>query len=307
MSGVDRDIQCGNSFAKLYELGCFDEEFIVYGCGYYQNGEIIYLISNDGERVYRFRNEALLNHIYTTPVIMKVVTCQVSSGERENIRQSIKVDLAKDIKAIYSREYYEILSCLDQVQPNQHAEEFLQREQKQLEGYFDKTSVEMFEGLCKLAYECKKIKEHSYQSFNNWIKYAKRQMENDIIVKDNLRRQFHGFGYEQNGVVRYYADAQVMNVYKKREELMLQNAVVTPILSKEYWFKAVNQLHKVRKEFMEYLKYCIENGYLEKTKKILLAKSPFDEKISEEFVWNDLTAEENKAIKVYKNIMGIKM
>lgn len=305
MSGVDRDIQCGQSFAKLYELGCFDEEFIVYGCGYYQGGEITYLVSDNGDKLYRFRNEALQSHIYTTPVIMKLASCQVASGERENIHQNIKFKLAKELQSMYSRTYYETIKQLDSVANNQEAETFLEEERRRLEGYFDRSGVEMFQGLYQMAYECKRISEGAYQAFAAWVKYAKKQMENDILVKDKLQRVFHGFGYEINGVIKYFADAQAMNVYKKKEELLLKGAVVTPIISKEYWFPSVNQLASIRTQFMAYLKACVDNGYMEKTKIIISYESPFDKCVLETLPFNVLSDTEKGAIELYKKMMAV--
>ncbi|MBQ3205436.1 MAG: hypothetical protein IJB37_02680 [Peptococcaceae bacterium] len=304
MSGVDRDIQCGNNFAKLYELGCFDEEFIVYGCGYFQNGEIMYLVSDDGDKVYRFRNESLRKHIYTTPVIMKLKSCQVSSGERDNIRQNIKFELAKEIKAQYSEAYYRMIAQMDAVESNQQAERFLQEEQRNMEGYFDRSGVEQFEGLCNLAYEQKKISDIAYQQFCTWIKYAKRQMENDIVIKDDMRRIFYGLGYELNGQMGYFADAQAMNVYKKRENLLLQGAIVTPIISKEYWFKSINQLANIRKMFLSELQIYVDASYMKKTKKILQFASPY-ENLTEINNIEQLQKHEKEAMSIYQRMIGM--
>ena len=132
-----RDLNCGASFEKLKDLGCFDEEFSVYGFGYADRGEVYYLIDNDGKRLYAMKEKFLESNIYTSPIINKVVRKQVDSGTINDVNQQIKLNFAKELRQQYGQRYFEILQWISKFTHTDAAYELLDTETEEITGYFN--------------------------------------------------------------------------------------------------------------------------------------------------------------------------
>ncbi len=277
MSGVERDIQCGNSFAQLYDLGCFDEEFMVYGCAYREAGKMKYFISSHGEKVYLFKDEAIFDAILTTPVQRKIVRLPVASGEREQIKLRIKLELAKELQAAYAGDYFERLQKWSSARVSDRAYDLLLREQETINGYFVPERVQLFRGMCKMALESKSLSRERYRPFADWLQYAKRQMENEVFVQGKFRRQFYGFGFKMEGTIHYVFDAHLINVYQKRDQLLADGQLVSPIISKVYGLKMLNQLPEVRKKFHALLEQYVDDVLMEKLETLCSLSPPIEQ------------------------------
>lgn len=268
-SGVERDIQCGTDFAKLYELGCFEEEFVLYGLSYIKQGKIYYLVSSNPDKIYRLVNSSMLYDIYCTPVIKKTMHQAVASGEKEDTKQKLMLTLAKELKENYGNKYFSEHNIWITKMPQDDAYDLLKNEQENLEGCFDRAYLELFGGLCYEALVKKTLTLNKYEEFSRWLRHVYKQMDNDSVEKDNFKRMFSGFAYKQNGKIKHFLDANQVNVWEKRTLLNEKGIFVTPILSKEYWFHSLGNLGEVREKFMIYLKNYINDIYIEKVRKVI--------------------------------------
>ncbi len=265
----ERDVQCGLDFARLVDLGCFDEEFVLYGCAFFEAGNSKYLISGDKEKIYQLHEHGYLHGRNFTPIIRKIQRRMVGSGQRDDIRQQLKVELAKDLQRRYCPIFFQELDKLTKVPANNQAYLLLQQEQERLDGRFQADDTLLFEGLCKLSIESKVLTEKSYDILASWMKYVRKQMEDDIIIKDKFERSFSGFAYEkENGQIGYFFDAQKVNVLERKAKYETACVFTTPIFTKRYWFHTLNQLPKTRKSFENLLKDKINANYIAKVKAI---------------------------------------
>lgn len=269
MAGI-RDLNSGMSFEKLKDLGCFDEEFAVYGLAYIDNGEIFYVVDNSGKRIYSLKKRLLTENKYSTPVEHQIVRRQVDSGTMNDVNQQIKLDFAKQLRKRYGETYFGMLHWISRIENNDLVTDLLKEETKRITGYFKREEIQLFEGLCLLAYESKKITETSYQDFQKWLVYAHEQLENEVITKGKFQIVYYGFGYEKNGRLEYYQNAQALNAHEKWYALRIDGTIVTPIFSKEYWADDLYQLSSKKKTFLETLYQYINNDYWEKVKLVYL-------------------------------------
>lgn len=268
MSGVDRDIQCGHSFLKLYELGCFAEEFIVYGCSYLEKGKVYYIISSNPEKICQVVADSVIENRSCSPIMKKAYQQKVASGTKEDIKQKIMLDMATEISKIYGKEYFESERTWLERSPNSSAKLLLELKKHELTGCFDKPQLMLFEGLCREALRLKVLERHIYDEFDRWLKHVYRQMEDDVIEKNKFNRELSGFAYEKNNQIKYFFDANKINTVEKREQFIHGKIFVTPILTKEYNFSELNQLADIRKDFKVYLEQMLNDQYILTVKKI---------------------------------------
>jgi len=269
MSGVDRDIQCGNSFNKLYELGCFAEEFIVYGCSYFEKNQIYYMVSASPEKICQLVADAPIYNRLCSPIVKKGYQQRVASGTKEDIKQEIMLDMAMEMSDCYGKAYYAEQKQWIEKKANDLAQSLLNAMKDELAGCFEKPELLLFEGLCKEALRLKVLERHSYNEFDRWLQHLYQQMENDVIERDTFSRTFSGFAYEEKtGQLKYFYDANKINVLEKRDQLLHKGVFTTPVVVKEYNFSEMVQLASIRKQFASYLEAVLDKTYIATAKDI---------------------------------------
>lgn len=307
MAGI-RDLNSGSSFARLRELGCFDEEFTVYGYGYLENGNINYLVANSGEHIYGMYPGNVDKGIYTTPVEHLILRRQVSSGTMNDINQAVKLQLAKTIKSTYTKNYFAALDYFAQAKNSNIASELLGKVKDGIDGYFRPQEIQSFAGLCQMAYESKKITTNSFYEFGQWLKYAKKQLESDVILKEKFRVVMYGFAYEMSGRINYFSNAMALNAYKKWHDLRSQGINVTPLITKEYWSKDIYQTKPAKDDFQKLLVQLFNQEYLQIISSLQNYEGAFEQ---DEFAckwdeWSRICNErEMSALKTYRHIFNM--
>jgi len=138
----------------------------------------------------------------------------------------------------------------------------LKQFQKDLDGYFDDTALQIFRGLVETAYEGKVLSQQGYQQLGNWYWNTRRQMHDDPVVEDNIGRTFYGFGYlDDHEELQYIMDTQLMPVVHKRQEKIMQGCCAGAIMQKTYWFQQFSQMSAVRKAYQQWLMNAQDTAY----------------------------------------------
>ena len=306
MAGI-RDLDSGASFARLKDLGCFDEEFTVYGYGYIEDGKTSYLVGNSGEQIYKMYAGNAAKNIYTTPIEYLILRRQVSSGTMNDVNQEIKLQLAKQIKASYTKNYFSALNYFAQAKNSNTAYDLLCEVRDRVDGYFRPEEIQSFAGLCQMAYESKKITAAAFNEFGRWLEYAKSQLESDVILKEKFRVVMYGFAYEISGRGYYFSNALALNAYKKWHTLRSQGVIVTPLITKEYWSKDIYQSKPAKDDFQKLLAKLFDENYLQIVRRLQNYESAF---IQEHFdiKWREWSEVCNKkelaALQTYKYIFN---
>lgn len=170
--------------------------------------------------------------------------------------------------------HFYALAELAKEQANNSAYQILKVLQEEIEGRFEDEKLQIFEGLCRLALESKVLTYRSFQEYADWLKFMRKQMENDIIIKDQFERTFSGFAYEKlPGKVAYYLDADWATVKARHEKCKMSGQFVTPIYSKTYWFHDINKISELRKNFAREVELVIDDTVIQLTKSIMTLPS----------------------------------
>ena len=102
-----RDLVCAMAVGEMSQMGCFEEEFITYGCAFWQEGHIKYLVTGKSESMEDFLVECALKDWYPTPVSVRLDRSMVAAGEREEIRQNFKLEMVRQLRRLYNRPFFD--------------------------------------------------------------------------------------------------------------------------------------------------------------------------------------------------------
>ena len=258
-----RDMVCTMAVGEMSKMGCFEEEFITYGCAFWQEGRIKYLVTGKGESMEDFLVECALKDWYPTPVHVRLDRSLVAAGEREEIRQNYKLETVRDLRRMYDRAFFDAMAEIAQAPANDNAYPLLMEIQEELDGRFDDTELRLYEDLARLALRRKVLRRGSYLEIAAWLADTRSQMADDAVVKEQNSRTFAGFASLQpDGRLKYYVNAQPQTVQERQREEAAKGQLVTPVLQKTYWFKTENLLVAKRQEFEALLKSRVNETYM---------------------------------------------
>lgn len=304
-----RDLVCAMAVGEMSQMGCFEEEFITYGCAFWQEGHIKYLVTGKSESMEDFLVECALKDWYPTPVGVRLDRSMVAAGEREEIRQNFKLDMVRQLRRLYNRPFFDAMAQIAQAPANDKAYPLLLTMQEELEGRFDDTALRLYEELARLALKRKVLCRESFLEIVDWLEDTRSQMADDAVVKDQNSRTFAGFASLQpDGRLKYYVNAQPQTVQERQREEEAKGLLVTPVLQKTYWFKSENLLAAKRQEFEALLKGCINDTYMTRLQAIHqlpteLEASVYNEQLA--YVMDNCSPEAVEAFRSYGRLWGV--
>lgn len=257
-----RDLKCSWDIAEMAALGKFEEEFIVYGCCYVENGQVFYRMSTQEDEMYLFVEQCMERGVYPSPVQSILNRTLVPSGMQDEYLYKTKIMLAKQMQEQYPSELLKQFAILAEIDENNNAAELLYRIKKSLVGCFVRERLELVQGIILFAYQQKKLTRQTYQDLQQWLAYVYRQMEDDVVIKKNVQRTFYGMAYRNEaGKVKYFTNARKSEVYKRREQLLCQGIWTTPIVQKTYYFEQQPNLSQIRTEFIQQMGQWMDGDY----------------------------------------------
>lgn len=257
-----RDLKCSWDIAEMAALGKFEEEFIVYGCCYVEDGQVFYRMSTQEDEMYLFVEQCMERGVYPSPVQSILNRTLVPSGMQDEYLYKTKIMLAKQMQEQYPSELLKQFAILAEIDENNSAAELLYRIKKSLVGCFVRERLELVQGIILFAYQQKKLTRQTYQDLQQWLAYVYRQMEDDVVIKKNVQRTFYGMAYRNEaGKVKYFTNARKSEVYKRREQLLCQGIWTTPIVQKTYYFEQQPNLSQIRTEFIQQMGQWMDDDY----------------------------------------------
>lgn len=271
-----RDFQVAEDVGKMAALGWIDTEFTMYGCGYLVGDLPHYLISNDANNIYDFIDGGTLSGVYPTPMVSLSKKCPVPSGQKEAIARQVKIELAEEIRRQYPADFLRVLANLGSAQANDGAKELLLTLQEKLTGLFVEDLLQIFESLVSLAYEHKVLGDEARGEFMAWLYDVRKDMMDDVVVKDIFERTFYGFAYEEGLVIKYYSNTLRETVYARQKEIADEGFVVTPIFWKTYWYNYNYRLDDAKKDYQKYLCEVFGEAYFTLIKEIMALPGPIE-------------------------------
>ena len=109
-----RDLQVAEDFSKMAELGYLDKEFTMYGAAFDEDGKRRYIVTGDLDKLYDFDSACTETQTYLTPLLTLTKVCPVPSGCDDDIARTVKMDLAKKLADVYSKEFFAAADTLAQ-------------------------------------------------------------------------------------------------------------------------------------------------------------------------------------------------
>ncbi|MED9781307.1 MAG: hypothetical protein UGE23_07925 [Peptococcaceae bacterium] len=259
-----KDVSSAQMVHALAEMNCFEQECTVYGYGWYESDthKICYTISDDEQAIRQsFENKAL-NHYAMTP-IQKIMQRTIITEEiKDQIYFLLKLKLAEKIKTGYSKAYYNALLEILNMPPDSLALPILHRWKDEIDGYYDKDEIILYEGALDYAYLTQHLTDQDYDHLCQWVQQYKLQLAQSPQTKDNYTRTFWGFAYElENGSYKFVCNANQKVILEK---LGKAGHYHTPIFHKEYYYHMSNELKDVRKSFETKIQQLMDATYLER-------------------------------------------
>lgn len=202
---------------------------------------------------------------YFLPIVIEKRRSPVPSGMRDALLAEYKLELIQRMK----RSYDILLPRLQpffQTVPNDQAYALLHAYQDQIDGYFDDTKLQLFQGIVDMSYEGKILSVEHYQSFCAWIKAVRQQMSDDPREEGNITRVFYGFAYDDGGILRYVIDGQKMRIVEKRDDLRIKEFITTPIIKRQYAMKQSCEIGDARQAFREWLRQVQDVAFVQLVK-----------------------------------------
>ncbi len=278
--GAIRDLRVAMDIDEMQNLGWFQHEYLVYGCCYWKDGVRHYRVSNQYAELGHFRKKALIDEVY--PMLSEECSNRVfvPSGMEQEYMVDTKIDFAKQLQKHYPKEFLEEFEVLAHTTPNNVAVSILRTFKKQLIGCFDKNILDLVNGLVLFAYEQKKIEREFYLEFAEWMNHRLQQMEDDVVIKKNIKHTFYGFGFlDVEKKKQFYCNVNEDSVYKKRENFLEKKGTLcTSIISQEYYYNQTPNMYQEREKFINQLKCWMNDAYWETIQKIHQMPSPISSK-----------------------------
>ena len=265
-----RDIQVAEDVGRKAELGWFDVEFTMYGCAYWDKlqDKLYYKVSTLPEDIYDFIERSAEVDIYPSNVLSLTKKCPVPAGMKEVIAREVKKDLAKTLRTLYPKPFFQLLDKIAASCTDNRAAEMLWQEAEELEGVFEEEKLRRFEHLVKYLYGCRKVERADYLKLLDWLQEERRSMDDDFVSKDIFEKTLYGLAYEEAGSVHYVENAQRAHIFEEQYALEQKGCFVTPIFAQTYWYNYEYRLPDVRKDFKKALKEALDETYREKIKRL---------------------------------------
>lgn len=257
-----RDLKCSMDIAEMAALGWFPHEFIVYGCCYVEKGACYYKVSSQDIELYQFKEAAMRQNIYVTPIIERLDRVSVPSGMCDEYALRTKIKLAKQLQCAYEIDLMKQFLIFAEQDGNDSAIEIVYALKHKLLGCFERDILNLAESIVTYAFQQKKLKRATYEELQEWFSYIYSQMEDDIVLQKNFKRTFYGFAHQtERGTIRYVVNASEYEIRKKKEELYCKGILSTPVLQKVYYFDTQPNLANVKTEFLQQMKQWMDEEY----------------------------------------------
>ncbi len=271
---LHRDAQCAADVGKMEAFGRFPTEFQVYGTAYQNaDGEIYYRATEHEEKLYAYMQHKKYEGIYFTPIMSYRHYTKIFSEQKEQMLYDTKYTLLKEMKQQYEYGYFTLMQPFFSEPANDASAEILDQYRNEIEGYFDNTMLQNFEGFLEVAYESKTLKQTSYQKFKTWYETVCSQMSDEPIIDGTYKRTFYGFVYKMpDGTKKIFTDAGKQNAINKRNALLLKGYIVASIIQKSYCFQELQEIQFVREQCRQWIGAVQNEVYFQRLEKIRMRK-----------------------------------
>lgn len=265
-----RDLKAAEDVSKKAALGWFDVEFTMYGCAYLnpQDQMMYYKVSPEAKDIYDFIEHAPEKNIYPSNVLCLSEKYPVPSGMKEAIAYEVKKKMAKELRDLYPKSFFEILYSIAQENVSNNAGQELWDVIEEIQGIFEERKLKVLEECVNFAKSTLCIDESQHQQLTEWIMEERANMVDDCISKDIFEKTMHGFAALQNKKIKYFSDARKEIVCERKNRLEREGWFVTPVLSRTYWYNYSYRLSDAIKDYQEELRLIYNDSFIDWLRKL---------------------------------------
>lgn len=265
-----KDVSSAQMVHALAEMNCFEQECTVYGYAWCDNSRKVRYTTSDNEQVaQKSFNDHCMQRQAMTPLLMKSKRTVINEELKEEIYLGIKLDLAKMIKDMFNGTYFEALLEVLSAPSDSLAVPVLQRWANEIDGYYNSEDISLYEGALQYAYLTNHLTRQDFSNMQQWVQQYKKQLSDELQVKDNYQRTFLGFAYETStGKYQYVCNANQKVILEKANAVSKEGHFHTSIIEKTYWYHMSNELKNVRKKFETDIRNIMDTNYLKRMEQL---------------------------------------
>lgn len=261
-----RDSAIGKYYTTYLKNGLVEEEFVIYGCIYIKDKEPYLYITGKEKSFFAFQLECEKNGYYCTPGIRKTFWSTVAKGERQKLKRSYQYQVIDELKDIYSAQFFDMINDLSEIPPKEYAKELMQVWDKKLDICGDMEQLNLFESTVSMLIQMKLLTKETGRKFIARVEKLKGQFAEEGLMEGEKHTYF-GLGYMKidgsDNKIEYLMFDGYHNAWEKRQRLLMERCIVSPIISKNLFFNAVDfRIVKEYKDmFIRMLKNTINEDY----------------------------------------------
>lgn len=263
--GGSRDMCCIAAVGDMAEMGRFDEEFRMYGCACLENGKITYRVSPVAEQIYDFVADSAYEGRCPTAIHSHFETMPVPVGMRERLERGVKLNLARQLQAMYATLFFDSLAPFAQVPAQNGGFDLLDALREQIDGHFDELECQLLEGTMQLVVEAKQVDAVHVVELKQWLEKTRQQMEDTPVIQRGIMRTFYGFcALTPSGTVKTIVNAQALPVWEQQAAMKRSGTLVGPVLQRTQWFDDAMAISDGRSVFRRMLQQLEDKVYFER-------------------------------------------
>lgn len=251
---TDHDMMCIQQASKLQKIGYLEYEAAAYGCVVFSD-DIYYFVSGSEESVERFVRDSLLKGLYPTSINYFVKRFDVIHGTKDEIQERFKLNVASKLKKKYPRFYLDFLKDLTITPSSNAGYSIINDMMRQLENLFDIDQLILFKDFAEILLKSRHINLETYCIAMKWLENEFEKNSDEPLEISAYRRIYAGFGYiDHDGKVKYFCDAVPYNARRKRDMLLSDGCITSPILQKSFYAENFQKLLSMRDQYITLLK-----------------------------------------------------
>ena len=243
--------------------------------------------------------------IYCLPVRRLSTSQLIPSGKKEEIIRKRKLQVGKELMLISGGEVVKEVSSLAP-KHNASGGELLESIKESITGCFEPASRQIFAGIVDFVYYAGKITHAEYQRYRDWLDITQKNVESENIFHDVYERIYSGFAYiDRQGTKKYYYNAVKASSLQRRNELMQNKNIVTPLFEKRYCFNRTSEFAVVIEDFKKQLQDVFDKNYLSILQYIYYDLPSEIDKERFQFVYNEAKREKKNLLAETLNYYGV--
>ena len=262
-----RDQAISLYYDKLLNAGAVDEEFALYGFMYLENHEPGFYITGQEQKVFNFLMHYEQQGIYCTPVLQKNYWTKVAKGERQKIKRQYQFDMVRTLESMYSKNFFSGVEKLGQTMPADTALEVLSHWKDEMDVSYDMDLIHLYEVTVAMAVQMRLLTIYTAEKFIKWAHELENQLKMDELQQEGDVHTYAGLAYldDDGKNIRYLQFGKHYTAWQKRQQLMMEGKIVSPVFDKKMYFSATDFriIQKKKQEFEGCMKEKMGEWYFE--------------------------------------------